>query len=57
MRQRMEAARGFMQTMNPFYSPSRYRQVSGLPSFMREGMQRRYDESRATLSALARKAA
>ena len=56
MRQRMEGARGLMQTMNPFYSPARAKGASSLPSFMREGMQRRYDESRATLAALTRKA-
>jgi hypothetical protein len=45
-----------MDTMNPFYPPTKYSQLKGLPDRMKQGMNRRYTESRATVTALARKA-
>lgn len=57
MRQTMQKMQGFMKTMNPFYPPSKYSEIKSLPERMRQGMSRRFQSSRNTLTALARKAA
>ncbi len=54
MRSQME---GFLKVVNPFYPPGKSRSMQGMPDFMRQVMNRRYQESHATLEALARKAA
>ena len=42
--------------MNPFYPPTEYKELKNVPERMKQGMNRRYAESRATLTALSRKA-
>jgi hypothetical protein len=57
MRAQMQQMQGFLKTMNPFYPPSKYSEVKGLPDRMQQGFNRRYSSSHATLVALVRKAA
>lgn len=56
MRAQMQKLQGFMKTMNPFYPPSKYSEIKGLPDRMKGGWNRRYKTSQAMLTALARKA-
>jgi len=49
--------RALMERLNPFYSPTGYKEFQTMPMRMRQGVVRRYQESRATLIALSRKAA
>lgn len=56
MRASMQKMRGIAQTMNPFYPPSKYREIQSLPPRMREGLNRYYQSSHEILVALVRKA-
>ena len=56
MRQRMQKMQGFFKTYNPFYPPTKYKEVSGLPDRMQQGFKRRYATQQALLSQLAKKA-
>ena len=50
------AAMKMMATMNPFYAPTGYSTFKSLPQRMQTQLLHRYQESRATLIALSRKA-
>ncbi|MDF2439200.1 MAG: hypothetical protein JWN98_184, partial [Abditibacteriota bacterium] len=52
-----KAMGALMERLNPFYSPTGYKEFKTMPLRMRQGLVRRYQESRATLIALSRKAA
>lgn len=56
MRAQRRQMRGFRETMNPFYPPSRYSQVKNLPARMQQGMARRYGQTQTLLNALSRRA-
>jgi len=56
MRARMAAMRGFTQTMNPFYPPSKYAELQKAPERMREGMTRRYASQQKMIAQLRAKA-
>ena len=56
MRQQMQKMRGFMQTYNPFYPPTSYKELKSLPERMRTGFTRRYQTQKDLLARLARKA-
>lgn len=51
------AMRSLMERLNPFYPPTGYKEFKTMPLRMRQGLVRRYQESRATLVTLSRKAA
>jgi hypothetical protein len=57
MRQRMDKMRTFFQTYNPFYPPTKYQTVKGMPGRMQEGLTRRYAAQQTLLVALSKKAA
>ncbi len=54
--QQMQQMRAFRETYNPFYPPSNYRELNGMPDRMRQGFFRRYQAQQALLMSLARKA-
>jgi len=56
MRATMQKVQGFMKTSNPFYPPSKYKEVNALPDRMRQGFNRRYASQQALLAQLAKKA-
>lgn len=45
-----------MATMNPFYAPTGYSTFKSLPARMQTNLMHRYQETRATLVVLSRKA-
>jgi hypothetical protein len=55
-RPNMQQMQGFFRTYNPFYPPSKYKQLNTLPERMREGMNRRYKTQQTVLNSLAKKA-
>lgn len=56
MQKRMQALQNFMKTYNPFYPPTKYKEVNSAPERMRQGMTRRYEMTMALLSQLSKKA-
>ena len=57
MRAQMQKMQTLQKTMNPFYPPTKYAAIKAMPARMQQGMTRRYDRVRSTLTALSRKAA
>jgi hypothetical protein len=56
MRQRMQKLQGFFKTYNPFYPPTKYKELSNMPDRMQQGQKRRYQEQQALIAQLAKKA-
>ncbi|MBV9468295.1 MAG: hypothetical protein JO316_16900 [Abitibacteriaceae bacterium] len=56
MRQRMQQMQGFFKTFNPLYPPASSPALKAMPAPMREGAQRRYQNTAAIISRLSHKA-